>query len=64
MCRLTEERMAREGAASRLRLQEDQLSELQEELRRVSPHTDSLLTVLTLNECVYIYCIKHDCLSF
>lgn len=40
--------MARDGAESRLRLQEDQLAELQEELRRVaenSPH--SLQTVLT-----------------
>ncbi|XP_044028557.1 cingulin isoform X3 [Siniperca chuatsi] len=44
---LAEERMAREGAESRLRLQEDQLAELQEELRRVSensPHSDSLQT--------------------
>ncbi|XP_053719574.1 cingulin isoform X3 [Synchiropus splendidus] len=48
---ITEERMAREAAESRLRLQEDQLAELQEELRRVSdmPHSDSLHTeVLTL----------------
>ncbi|KAI3358680.1 hypothetical protein L3Q82_015088 [Scortum barcoo] len=49
---LAEERMAREGAESRLRLQEDQLAELQEELRRVSensPHSDSLQTdVMTL----------------
>ncbi|XP_067468803.1 cingulin isoform X1 [Thunnus thynnus] len=49
---LAEERMAREGAESRLRLQEDQLAELQEELRRVSensPHSDSLETdVMTL----------------
>ncbi|XP_070702799.1 cingulin isoform X2 [Pempheris klunzingeri] len=49
---LAEERMAREGAESRLRLQEDQLAELQEELRRVSensPHSDSLHTdVMTL----------------
>ncbi|XP_068567266.1 cingulin isoform X2 [Cebidichthys violaceus] len=39
---LAEERMARVGADSRLRLQEDQLAELQEELRRVSensPHS-------------------------
>uniref|UniRef100_A0A4W6FE53 Cingulin b n=1 Tax=Lates calcarifer TaxID=8187 RepID=A0A4W6FE53_LATCA len=46
---LAEERMAREGAESRLRLQEDQLAELQEELRRVSensPHSDSLQTDL------------------
>ncbi|XP_035537922.1 cingulin isoform X1 [Morone saxatilis] len=44
---LAEERMAREVAESRLRLQEDQLAELQEELRRVSensPHSDSLQT--------------------
>uniref|UniRef100_UPI0037E79BED cingulin isoform X2 n=1 Tax=Semicossyphus pulcher TaxID=241346 RepID=UPI0037E79BED len=44
---LAEERMAREVAESRLRLQEDQLAELQEELRRVeenSPHTDLLKT--------------------
>ncbi|XP_034401743.1 cingulin isoform X3 [Cyclopterus lumpus] len=33
---LAEERMAREVAESRLRLQEDQLAELQEDLRRVS----------------------------
>uniref|UniRef100_A0A3B4V1X8 Cingulin b n=1 Tax=Seriola dumerili TaxID=41447 RepID=A0A3B4V1X8_SERDU len=50
--RLAEERMAREGAESRLRLQEDQLAELQEELRRVSEnssHSDSLQTdVMTL----------------
>ncbi|KAF3834064.1 hypothetical protein F7725_025268 [Dissostichus mawsoni] len=45
--RLAEERMAREGAESRVRLQEDQLAELQEDLRRVSensPHSDSLQT--------------------
>ncbi|KAF3707331.1 Cingulin [Channa argus] len=49
--RLAEERMAREGAESRLRLQEDQLAELQEELRRVSenyPHSDSLHTDLAM----------------
>ncbi|XP_034747042.1 cingulin isoform X2 [Etheostoma cragini] len=49
---LAEERIAREGAESRLHLQEDQLAELQEELRRVSensPHSDSLqLDVMTL----------------
>ncbi|XP_029299639.1 cingulin isoform X2 [Cottoperca gobio] len=49
---LAEERMAREKAESRLRLQEDQLAELQEELRRVSensPHSDSLqMDVMTL----------------
>ncbi len=48
--RLAEERMSRELAESRLRLQEDQLAELQEELRRVSensPNSDSLQTVLT-----------------
>lgn len=49
---LAGERMSRERAESRLRLQEDQLAELQEELRRVSenpPHPDSLQTdVLTL----------------
>ncbi|XP_056154399.1 cingulin [Lampris incognitus] len=49
---LAEVRMAREGAESRLRQQEDQLAELQEELRRVSensPHTDSLqMDVVTL----------------
>ncbi|XP_041868395.1 cingulin isoform X2 [Melanotaenia boesemani] len=49
---LTAERMARELAESRLRLQEDQLAQLQEELRRVSensPQTDSLQTdVMTL----------------
>ncbi|XP_071357242.1 cingulin isoform X2 [Trachinotus anak] len=46
---LAEERMVREGAECRLRLQEDQLAELQEELRRVSensPHSDSLQTDL------------------
>ncbi|KAM9340015.1 cingulin [Symphorus nematophorus] len=46
---LAEERMSRELAESRLRLQEDQLAELQEELRRVSensPHSDSLQTDL------------------
>uniref|UniRef100_A0A3Q1EYT4 Cingulin b n=1 Tax=Acanthochromis polyacanthus TaxID=80966 RepID=A0A3Q1EYT4_9TELE len=51
LCRLAEERMAREGAESRLRLQEDQLAGLQEELRRVSensPHSDSLEDVMTL----------------
>ncbi|XP_074543529.1 cingulin [Halichoeres trimaculatus] len=44
---LAEERMAREVAESRVRLQEDQLAELQEELRRVeenSPHSDLLKT--------------------
>ncbi|XP_060915802.1 cingulin isoform X2 [Labrus mixtus] len=44
---LAEERMAREVVESRLRLQEDQLAELQEELRRVeenSPHSDLLKT--------------------
>ncbi|XP_038580445.1 cingulin [Micropterus salmoides] len=44
---LTEERIVREGAESRLRLQEDLLAELQEELRRVSensPHSDTLQT--------------------
>ncbi|KAJ4928511.1 hypothetical protein JOQ06_016302 [Pogonophryne albipinna] len=44
---LAKERMAREGAESRVRLQEDQLAELQEDLRRVSensPHSDSLQT--------------------
>ncbi|KAM7384437.1 hypothetical protein PAMA_011672 [Pampus argenteus] len=49
---LAEERMAREASESRLRLQEDQLAELQEELRRVSensPLSDSLQTdVMTL----------------
>ncbi|XP_039978583.1 cingulin [Xiphias gladius] len=49
---LAEERMAREAAESRLRLQEDQLAHLQEELRRVSeisPHSESLQTdVMTL----------------
>ncbi|KAM6899890.1 cingulin [Xenentodon cancila] len=49
---LTGERMAREAAESRLHLQEDQLAQLQEELRRVSensPQTDSLQTdVMTL----------------
>ncbi|XP_008282075.1 cingulin isoform X1 [Stegastes partitus] len=49
---LAEERMAREGAESRLRLQEDQLAGLQEELRMVSensPHSDSLQAdVMTL----------------
>lgn len=38
---LTEERMSREAAESRLRLQEDQLAGLQEELRRVSELTSS-----------------------
>ncbi|XP_030268569.1 cingulin isoform X2 [Sparus aurata] len=44
---LAEERMSRELSESRLRLHEDQLAELQEELRRVSensPHSDSLQT--------------------
>ncbi|XP_028317133.1 cingulin isoform X2 [Gouania willdenowi] len=44
---LAEERMARDKADSRVRLQEDQLAELQEELRRVSengPQSDSLQT--------------------
>uniref|UniRef100_A0A665WYI3 Cingulin-like n=1 Tax=Echeneis naucrates TaxID=173247 RepID=A0A665WYI3_ECHNA len=44
---LAEERMAREGAESRLRRQEDKLAELQEDLRRVSensPLSDSLQT--------------------
>ncbi|XP_035476782.2 cingulin isoform X1 [Scophthalmus maximus] len=49
---LDEERMTREGAEIRLRLQEDQLAELQEELRRVSensPRSDSLqMDVVTL----------------
>nr|XP_046274128.1 cingulin isoform X2 [Scatophagus argus] len=49
---LARERMSREVAESRLRLQEDQLAELQEELRRVSEnscHSDSLQTdVMTL----------------
>lgn len=43
VCRLSEERMAREGAESRLRLQDDQLAKLQEELRRASensPHSE------------------------
>uniref|UniRef100_A0A672Z068 Cingulin-like n=1 Tax=Sphaeramia orbicularis TaxID=375764 RepID=A0A672Z068_9TELE len=46
---LAGERMAREAAESRVRLHEDQLAELQEELRRVSensPHSDSLQTDL------------------
>ncbi|XP_026156781.1 cingulin isoform X2 [Mastacembelus armatus] len=50
---LAQERIAREGAESRLRLQEDQLAELQEELRRLSensPHSDSLQAdVMTLH---------------
>ncbi|XP_054619459.1 cingulin isoform X2 [Dunckerocampus dactyliophorus] len=44
---LAEERIAREMSESRMRLQEDQLAELQEELRRVSetvPPSDSLTT--------------------
>ncbi|XP_061598269.1 cingulin isoform X2 [Cololabis saira] len=49
---LAGERMAREAAKSRSDLQEDQLAQLQEELRRVSensPQTDSLQTdVMTL----------------
>ncbi|KAF0024566.1 hypothetical protein F2P81_023368 [Scophthalmus maximus] len=49
---LDEERMTREGAEIRLCLQEDQLAELQEELRRVSensPRSDSLqMDVVTL----------------
>ncbi|XP_029023847.2 cingulin [Betta splendens] len=49
---LAVERMAREKAESRVRLQEDQLAELQEELRRLaetSPRSDSLQTdVVTL----------------
>lgn len=46
--RLLRERMSREAAESRVRLQEDQLAELQEELRRVSEtSSDSLRTVIT-----------------
>lgn len=46
--RLAKERMSRDVAESRLRLQEDQLAELQEELRRVSENSsDSLQTVIT-----------------
>ncbi|XP_060948918.1 cingulin isoform X2 [Limanda limanda] len=49
---LAEERMAREGSETRLRLQEDLLAELQEDLRRVSensPYSDSIQTdVVTL----------------
>lgn len=49
---LAKERTAREGAESRLHVQEDQLAELQEELRRFSensPHSDSLQAdVMTL----------------
>uniref|UniRef100_A0A3Q3R5Y1 Myosin tail domain-containing protein n=1 Tax=Monopterus albus TaxID=43700 RepID=A0A3Q3R5Y1_MONAL len=49
---LQQERTAREGAESRLHVQEDQLAELQEELRRFSensPHSDSLQAdVMTL----------------
>lgn len=46
--RLLRERMSREAAESRVRLQEDQLAELQEELRRVSENSsDSLHTVIT-----------------
>ncbi|KAM3595944.1 uncharacterized protein V6R79_005686 [Siganus canaliculatus] len=49
---LAKERMSREAAESRLRLQEDQLAVLQEELRNFSensPHSDSLQTdVMTL----------------
>ncbi|XP_053303181.1 cingulin isoform X1 [Pleuronectes platessa] len=49
---LAEERMAREGAETRLRIQEDLLAELQEDLRRVSensPYSGSLHTdVVTL----------------
>ena len=44
--------MSREGAETRLRLQEDLLAELQEDLRRVSensPYSDSLQTVLTFS---------------
>ncbi|XP_034016280.1 LOW QUALITY PROTEIN: cingulin [Thalassophryne amazonica] len=52
VCRLSEERMARVSSESRLHHQEDQLAELQDQLRRVSgisPHTDSLQTdVMTL----------------
>lgn len=50
VCRLAMERMSREEAESRLHLLEDQLAELQEELRRVSEtsfHSDSLQTVIT-----------------
>uniref|UniRef100_A0A668A2Q8 Cingulin b n=1 Tax=Myripristis murdjan TaxID=586833 RepID=A0A668A2Q8_9TELE len=50
--KLAELRMAREGAESRVRQQEDQLAELQEELRRLSessPHTDSLLYSSSMN---------------
>uniref|UniRef100_A0A8C6SDP9 Cingulin b n=1 Tax=Neogobius melanostomus TaxID=47308 RepID=A0A8C6SDP9_9GOBI len=46
---LTEERLSREAAESRLRLQEDQLAGLQEELRRVAelvPTSDSTQTDL------------------
>lgn len=48
VCRLAMESMSREAAESRLRLLEDQLAELQEELRRVSEasfHPGSLQTV-------------------
>lgn len=48
VCRLAAERLSREVAESRLRLQEDQLAQLQEELRRVSenaPQSDSFQTV-------------------
>lgn len=50
--RLAEERIAREIAESRLHMLEDQLAELQEELRRVSEnssHSDSMQTVRTLH---------------
>lgn len=50
MCRLAVERISRDAAESRLCLQEDQLAELQEELRKVSEisfHPDSLQMVIT-----------------
>ena len=53
MCRLAAERMSRELSESRLHLQEDQLAQLQEELRRVSensPQADSMQTVCTLHK--------------
>ncbi|KAM8841090.1 cingulin isoform 2-T2 [Spinachia spinachia] len=57
---LSEERMAREGAESRLCLQDDQLAELQEELRRASnnsPHsvqTDVMTLQADLSEAAML----------
>ncbi|XP_054462346.1 cingulin [Anoplopoma fimbria] len=46
---LAEERMDREGAESRMRLQEDQLAELQEELRTVSENSPNSVQTDLMN---------------